>query len=185
MGWRWLDKISKKIIMKFFTSQKEFFEKINSEKNKNFENNLCWLVNIFIILKNNWVKISEKEIFDKAIEINAFGENIGWKYGKLIELFNFYWNLSTEGFNPLYIFDARFFHNFRLKKIFKNFENKIFMASVDFWENHLIIIEKIEKNIIFYKSVWTKDKEAKNNWKINFEDFFKIYNKRGILVNKN
>ena len=175
--------------MKFFTSQKEFFEKINSEKNKNFENNLCWLVNIFIILKNNWVKISEKEIFDKAIEINAFEEKIGWKYEKLIELFNFYNNsplaplLSNRW--GMYIFDTRFFHNFRLKKIFKNFKNKIFMASVDFWVNHLIIIEKIEKNIIFYKSVWTKNKEAKNNWKINFEDFFKIYNKRGILVNEN
>ena len=102
-----------------------------------------------------------------------------------MNLFNFYYNLSTEVFNTLVninIFNTRFFHNFKLKKIFHNFENKYFIASVKFDENHLIIIEKVVNNIIYYKSVWTKYKKAEENWKINFKDFFKIYNKRWILI---
>lgn len=170
--------------MNYFTTQKDFFEKLDKIKYKKFKNNLCWLINIFIVLKSIWINISEKEIFEKSLEINAFDENIWWKYNKLIYLFNSYNSLSTESFNPLQIFDTKFFHNFRLKKIFNNFENNIYIASVNFWENHLIIIEKTDKNFIYYKSVWTKNKIAENNWKINFIDFFKIYNKRGILITK-
>ena len=174
--------------MKFFTTQKEFFQKLDKAKYWEFENNLCWLINIFIILKNYWINISEEEIFEKALEINAFDEKFGWKYNKLIELFNFYNSLRAEGFSPLNnikIFDTRFFHNFKLKNIFKNFENKIFLASVNFWENHLIIIEKIDKNFIYYKSVWTKIKKPKENWKIEKNNFWNIYNKRWIFIDKN
>jgi len=174
--------------MKFFTTQKEFFQKLNKEKYREFENNLCWLINIFIILKNSWINITEKDFFKKALELNAFDEKFGWKYSKLIELFNFYNNLSTENFNSLKnikIFDTRFFHNFRLKKIFNNFENKIFIASVNFGENHLIVIEKIDKNLIYYKSVWTKTKKPEENWKIEKNNFWNIYNKRWIVIEKN
>jgi len=179
--------------MQYFTTQKKFFEKLDAEKYKNFENNLCWLINIFIILRNFWSEISEKEIFGKALEINAFDEKLGWKYNKLIELFNFYMPspqpspLKGEGARTknteIKIFDAKFFHNTKLEKIFYNWENNIYLASIKLDENHLIIIEDVKYNNIYYKSVWTKKFEAKENWVIKMQDFFKIYNKRGILIN--
>jgi hypothetical protein len=162
-----------------FTNQKQFFEKIKSEKNKNFENNLCWLINIFIILKNFWINISEKEIYEKALEINAYQENFGWKYEWLIKIFNYF---NTNKNIKIKIFDPKFFHNTKLEKIFFNWENCIFIASIALDENHLIIIEKVKFNNIYYKSVWTKNFEAKENWVIKINDFFKIYNKRWILI---
>jgi len=174
--------------MNYFTTQKDFFQKLDIEKYSNFENNLCWLINIFILLKNIWINISEKEIFEKSLEINAFDENIWWKYDWLIELFNFY--INNLLYNKLKkniimkVFSSRFFHNYKLKKIFNNFENNIYIASVKFWENHLIIIEKTDKNFIYYKSIWTKYKIAKNNWKMRLDIFFEIYNKRWILITK-
>ncbi len=173
--------------MTYFTTQKDFFQKLDNKKYSSFENNLCWLINIFIILKNYWINISEKEIFQKALELNSFDKNFWWKYEWLIKLFDFYNNFLTNNFNSfknIKIFDTRIFHNFRLKKIFNNFKNKIFIASVKFDENHLIIIEKIINNTIYYKSVWTKNKEAEKNWKIKINNFFEIYNKRGILIKK-
>ena len=173
--------------MKFFINQTQFFQKLDKNKYSDFENNLSGLINIFIILKNYWIDIYETEILEKSLKLNAFKKNIGWKYSWLIELFNFYKNISKNNFNFLVdinIFNTSFFHNFKLKKIFYNFENKYFIASVNFWENHLIIIEKVINNIIYYKSVWTKYKKSEENWKINFKDFFKIYNKRWILIEK-
>ena len=37
--------------MKHFTTQKEFFQKLDIEKYREFENNLCWIINIFLVLK--------------------------------------------------------------------------------------------------------------------------------------
>jgi len=164
--------------MEFFTTQKQFFEKLDTEKYKKFENNLCWLINIFIILRNFWSEILEKEIFDKALEINAFDENLGWKYDKLIELFKFYNKKNVE----IKIFDTKFFHNRKLEKIFYNWENTIYIASIKLDENHLIIIEDIKYNNIYYKSVWTKNFEDKENWIIKMNNFLKVYNKRWILI---
>ncbi len=178
--------------MNYFTTQKQFFEKLDTEKYKNFENNLCWLINIFIILRNFWSKISEKEIFGKALEINAFDEKLGWKYEWLLELFNFYNPPLTPPSNQggeknrnkieIKIFDTKFFHNTKLEKIFFNWKKNIFIASIKLDENHLIIIEKVKYNTIYYKSVWTKKFGAKENGTIKIQDFFKIYNKRGIFI---
>ncbi len=176
-----------------FITQKQFFEKLDKNKYSGFENKLCWLVDIFIILSDFWVKISETEIMQKALEMNVYDENLGWKYDWLIKIFNFYYNsLLIENSSSLNnknlkikIFDTKFFHNKKLEKIFYNFENKIFLASIVLDENHLIIIEKVEYNNIYYKSVWTKKFEAKENWIIKMNDFFKVYNKRGILIEKN
>jgi len=38
--------------MNFFINQVEFFQKLDKNKYSDFENNLCGLINIFIILKN-------------------------------------------------------------------------------------------------------------------------------------
>ncbi|MDQ7009075.1 MAG: hypothetical protein Q9M94_02190, partial [Candidatus Gracilibacteria bacterium] len=56
------------------------------------------------------------------------------------------------------------------------------MSSVKFDENHLIIIEKVDKKFIYYKSVGTEKKEPEENGKIKLNNFFEIYNKRGILI---
>ena len=165
--------------MQFFTTQKQFFEKLDTKKYSNFENNLCWLINIFIILKNFWSKISEKEIFGKALEINAFDEKIGWKYEWLLELFEFYNNKKSA---EIKIFNTKFFHNTKLEKIFFNWEKNIYLASIALDENHLIIIEKVKYNTIYYKSVWTKNNKAKEKGIIKIQDFFKVYNKRWVLI---
>lgn len=168
-------------MINFFINQNLFFSKIYSEKYKEFENNLCWLINIFIILKNLWFNLSEKEIFEKSLEFKAYDSKYWWKYLWLIKILNNYWVKAK-------ILNLRFFHIFFLKKILKNLKksNTIFMASIKSLEeeNHLIIIEDFKNNIIFYKSVWTKNSLPIEKWKINLDDFIDIYNKRWIIIYK-
>gem|GEM_PF-5542159 len=79
----------------------------------------------------------------------------------MLELFEFYNkapypNLSPQGrkeLKKIKIFDTKFFHNTKLEKIFFNWEKNIFIASIKLDENHLIIIEKVKYNTIYYKSV--------------------------------
>jgi len=166
-------------MINFFRNQKQFFRKIDFDKYSEFENNLCWLINIFIILKNLWFSLSEKEIFEKSLEIKAYDSKYWWKYLWLIKILNNYWVKAK-------ILNLRFFHIFFLNKILKKLKknNTIFMASIKSWkeENHLIIIENFENNTIFYKSVWTKNSLHIENWKIILDDFIDIYNKRWIIV---
>lgn len=166
-------------MIKYFTNQNLFFSKIYSEKYIEFENNLCWLINIFIILKDIWFNLSEKEIFEKSLEIKAYDSKYWWKYLWLIKILNNYWVKAK-------ILNIRFFHIFFLNKVLKNIEknNIIFIPSIKSWEeeNHLIIIEDFKSNVLCYKSVWTKNSLHIENWKINLNNFLKIYNKRWIIV---
>ena len=56
-------------------------------------------------------------------------------------------------FESIEVFDSKLFHTRKLKKEFSSFENKIYIASVKLDENHLIIIDKVEYNNVYYTSV--------------------------------
>lgn len=166
-------------MLKFFIDQEHFFDKLDSKKYINYKFNLCWLINVFIFLINDWILITENEILTKALELDAYNENYWWKYIKLIKLLKYYWVNAK-------IFKIRFFHNYFLKKFLIKLKkgNIIFMASVNLNdENHLIMIENFDDNVIYYKSVWSKKIPSNEFWIMSYEKFKDIYNKRWIIIN--
>lgn len=168
--------------MEYFIDQKDFYKNLDLSKFKDFENNLCWIINVFIILRNLWLNIWENEILEQSLKIKAYDNKKWWIYQKLIDLLKYYLNENNIEYNKIEIFDTKFFHKFRLKNLFRKFGNTIFIASVKMDENHLIIIDKVINKQIFYKSVWTSNSDANKNWVIEFDDFFRTYNKRWIVI---
>ncbi len=166
-----------------FTTQKEFFDKIESSNYWYLENNLCWLINTFLVLKELGSEVSEQRIFDRAIKTKSFDKVLWWKYDKLILIFRHFciqWNIN---FWSIEVLEPKLFHNRKVKKILYNLKNQFYIASIKLDENHLIIIDRVEYNNIFYTSVWTKQYEPKHNQVIKMDDFFRVYNKRWILIN--
>ncbi len=168
--------------MKYFTTQKEFFQKLDIEKYRSFENNLCWIINIFIVLKNLGINISEQEVFDRAMNVWAYTNNVWWKYEKLMLIFSHFCYKYEISYKSAEVFDWKFLHNRKMKKIFFNFNKQIYIASIKLDTNHLIIIDRVEYNNIYYSSVWTKEFEPKQNQIIKMDDFFDVYNGRWILI---
>lgn len=163
----------------YFIDQIQFFNNLDYSKYKNFKYNLCWLTNIYIILKNLWFNMSENDILKKSIELNAYDDKYWWKYKELIWLLKIYW-INAK------IFKSKICHNYILKNKLKKITDRkyIYIASVKYInnENHLIIIDNFLDDIIFYKSVWTKNSNPIENWKINYNKFINIYNKRWIII---
>jgi len=168
--------------MKNFTTQKEFFQKLDIEKYREFEGNLCWIINIFLVLKELGSEVSEQEIFDRALKINAFDVVLWWKHEKLMLIFSYFCSKEEIPYRSAEVFDWKFLHNRKMKKIFFNFDKHIYIASIKLDENHLVIIDNIEYNNVYYSSVWTKKFEPVENKIIKMDDFFDVYNKRGILI---
>ncbi len=168
--------------MKEFITQKKFFEKINSVRYWFLEDNLCWVINIFLVLKELGANITEQEVFDKALNLDWYDKEFWWKHERLMLVFNYFANKLAITYESTEIFDWKFLHNRKMKKIFFNFNKQIYIASIKLDTNHLIIIDKVEYNNIYYTSVWTKEYELKQNQIIKMDDFFKVYNKRGILI---
>ncbi len=168
--------------MIFFTTQKDFFDKIDKTKFFDYENNLCGIVDIFIILKNFWINLSENEIFEKSLEFWAYDERTWWKYKNLLQILEYYLKQNNIFYKYSKIFNSKFFHNFRFIRILKNLNWNIVISSIKLDENHLIILEKFEDNFVFYSSVWTKKSIWEQNIKIYLKDFLKIYNKRSIII---
>ena len=169
---------------KNFISQKDFYNKIKNKNNLYLKNNLCWLVNIFIILKCLRIKISEANIIKKAIKLNAYNNIHWWKYDWLIKLFRLFFKFKKN--ICIKKVDFRFFHKIRLNILLNKYHKYIFIASIRLKENHLIIINKFTTTSIYYSSVWTKDTKAVFNKKMSLNNFYKIYNNRWLLIyNKN
>jgi len=168
--------------MNYLTTQKEFFQKLDTEKYREFENNLCGIINIFLVLKDLGSEVSEQKIFDKALKINAFDVILWWKHDKLMLIFSYFCYKEGIAYRSAEVFDWKFLHNRKMKKIFFNFDKQIYIASIKLDENHLIIIDRVEYNNIYYSSVWTKEFEPVENKIIKIDDFFEVYNKRGILI---
>ncbi len=169
--------------MENIITQKEFFEKIDSKRHWFLKNNLCWVVNIFLILKELWGNITEQEVFDKSLDLDWYDKELWWKHERLMLVFNYFANKLDINYKSTEAFDWKFLHNRKMKKIFFNFDKQIYIASIKLDVSHFIIIDKVEYNNIYYTSVWTKQYEPKQNQIIKMDDFFKVYNKRGILIN--
>lgn len=169
-------------MLRYFIDQDNFFKKLDYTMYNGFRNKLCGLINIFIILKNSWIIVSENEILSKALELNSYDKDSGWRYEWLVKLLKQYWIKAS-------IINTKIFHYLFLKKIFLNLNinYELYIASIktDFNENHLILIEKFTNNNIYYKSVWTEKNKSICNWVIHYDLFKKIYNKRGILIKIN
>lgn len=168
--------------MKNFITQQEFFEKLDAWKYGFMKNNLCGLASIFIVLKDLGAQISEQEVFDKALNLDAYDRILWWKHERLMLVFNYFANKSGITYKSTETFDWKFLHNRKIKKIFFNFDKQIYLASINLDENHFVILDKVDYNNIYYTSVWTKEYEPKQNHIIKIDDFFRVYNKRGILI---
>ncbi len=168
------------LTMKHFITQSDFFQKLDTHKYARFQNNLCWIINIFLVLKEQGCNISESEIFKKAIEMDAYDTILGWKYDKLIAIYKYFCLRA----NNIEIFAPKIFHNRRLKKLLYNLESTVFLASLKLDENHIVIIDRVDGNNIYYTSVWTKEYTAVANKIIKMDDFFDVYNWRGIVIRR-
>lgn len=165
-------------MLNFFINQEQFFNNLDQTKYSYFKFNLCWLINVYIIIKNRWINVTETQLLEKSIELNAYDEIKWWKYLELTKLLNNF-KINSK------VFKWKLLHNYLLKKeLLKLKANKnMYIASVNLdWENHLIIIDSFIDNFVFYMSVWTKTISAQENWKISYNEFKKNYNKRGILI---
>jgi len=165
-------------MLNFFINQEQFFKELDNNKYWKYQYNLCWLINIYIILKNLWYEVTKQDLLDQAIKLDAYDEKMGWKYIWLTKLLENYWVKSE-------IYNKRLFHNYFFKKKLQKQKNNnlIFISSIKTQkENHLIIIDEFKNDTLYYKSVWTKEVESTQTWEIKYNDFIKIYNKRWVIV---
>ncbi len=135
-----------------------------------------------MLLKELWSTANEVTVFEKALAIDAFDEDKWWKYTELIETFLFFAWEEQLCFESISIFSPLFFHNTKLKQQFADFTNILFIASVKFDENHLIIIDSIDWENILYTSVGTQKHTPQHNYTMPLNKFFEVYNKRGIIL---
>ena len=168
--------------MKNSTTQAEFFQKLDTKKYYKYENNLSGIASIFLVLKELWWKTTESEVFERAFQTNSFNPVLWWNYKKLISIFEYFFSEENIEFKSIELLEWKLFHNRKLKKEFSSFENKIYIASLKLDENHLVIIDKVDYNNLYYTSVGTKEFDPVSNRIIKFDDFKNVYNKRGILI---